>query len=68
MYNKEQDTFYARVWNTGLKRFDDLLEKQIEEKEQVKWRERWSSGSLKFLSEYTATVLRETEKQTLIRS
>jgi hypothetical protein len=41
MYNKEQDIFYARVWNTGLKRWDDTLEKHIEEKERVEWREKW---------------------------
>jgi hypothetical protein len=41
IYNKEQDIFYARVWNTGLKRWDDTLEKQIEEKERVEWREKW---------------------------
>jgi hypothetical protein len=41
MYNKEQDIFYARVWNTGLKRWDDRLEKQIEEKERLEWREKW---------------------------
>jgi hypothetical protein len=41
MYNKEQDIFFARVWNTGLKRWDDTLEKQIEEKERVEWREKW---------------------------
>jgi hypothetical protein len=41
MYNKEQDIFFARVWNTGLKRWDDTLEKQIEENERVEWREKW---------------------------
>jgi hypothetical protein len=41
MYNKDQDIFFARVWNTGLKRWDDTLEKQIEEKERVEWREKW---------------------------
>jgi DNA-binding IscR family transcriptional regulator len=41
MYNKEQDIFFARVWNTGLNRWDDKLEKQIEEKERVEWREKW---------------------------
>jgi hypothetical protein len=43
MYNKEQDIFYARVWNTWLKRWDDTLEKQIEEKERVEWREIWNA-------------------------
>jgi hypothetical protein len=41
MYNKDQDIFFARVWNTWLKRWDDILEKQIEEKERVEWREKW---------------------------
>lgn len=41
LYNKEQDIFYVRVWNTWLQRWDDRLEKQIEEKEQLEWREKW---------------------------
>ncbi|MHC0039423.1 hypothetical protein [Pseudoneobacillus sp. C159] len=41
IYNKEQDIFYARVWNTWLGRWDDKLEKQIEEKERLEWREKW---------------------------
>ncbi|MGO4889456.1 hypothetical protein ACJ2A9_17045 [Anaerobacillus sp. MEB173] len=43
MYNKEQDVFYARVWNTWLGRWDDTLEKQIEEQEQLAWREKWAT-------------------------
>ncbi len=41
LYNKDQDIFYARVWNTCLERWDDKLEKQIEEEERVEWRKRW---------------------------
>jgi hypothetical protein len=41
MYNKEQNIFYARVWNTWLLRWDDMLEKQIEEKERLEWRKKW---------------------------
>jgi hypothetical protein len=41
MYNKEQDIFYARVWNTWRGCWDDMLEKQIEEKERLEWREKW---------------------------
>jgi hypothetical protein len=41
MYHKEQDIFYARVWNTWLRRWDDTLEKQIDEKERLEWREKW---------------------------
>ncbi|WLR54799.1 hypothetical protein LC048_20740 [Mesobacillus subterraneus] len=39
LYNKEQDKFYARVWNTLLQRWDETFEKQIEEKERLIWRE-----------------------------
>lgn len=39
LYNKEQDIFYARVWNTRLGRWDETLEKQIEEKERIEWQE-----------------------------
>ncbi|MFZ3588875.1 hypothetical protein ACOI1C_06235 [Bacillus sp. DJP31] len=35
MYNKEQDIFYARVWNTWLEQWDDTLEKQIGSRGQV---------------------------------
>ena len=35
LYNKEQDKFYARVWNTLLQRWDETFEKQIEEKERL---------------------------------
>jgi hypothetical protein len=41
LYNKEQDIYYARVWNTWLGRWDNMLEKQIEEKERLEWREKW---------------------------
>ncbi len=41
MYNKEQDIFYVRVWNTWLGRWDEKLEKYIEEKERLAWREKW---------------------------
>lgn len=43
MYNKEQDIFYARIWNTLLNQWDEALEKQIEEHELVKWREKWKA-------------------------
>ncbi|RHW43525.1 hypothetical protein D1B31_02390 [Neobacillus notoginsengisoli] len=43
LYNKEQDTFFARVWNTRLGRWDEAFEKQIEEKERMKWREELAS-------------------------
>ena len=41
LYNKEQDIFYARVWNTHLEHWDEVLEKQIEENERLEWRENW---------------------------
>ncbi|MBU9674755.1 hypothetical protein KQ939_09260 [Planococcus sp. CP5-4] len=39
LYDQKQDLFYARVWNTRLGAWDEMLEKQIEEKELVEWRE-----------------------------
>ncbi|WP_046174524.1 hypothetical protein [Domibacillus indicus] len=39
LYHKEQDLFFARVWNTAMQRWDEALEKQIEERERVEWRE-----------------------------
>ncbi|MCL7745609.1 hypothetical protein [Halalkalibacter alkaliphilus] len=41
LYNKEQDIYYARVWNTWLEHWDDTLEKQIEEHERIEWRRKW---------------------------
>lgn len=43
LYNTEQDIYYARVWNSFLGRWDDVLEKKIEEKEQIQWREKYST-------------------------
>ncbi|MFC5465941.1 hypothetical protein [Lederbergia graminis] len=45
LYNKEKDIFFARVWNTGLKRWDDILEQQIDEKDRLEWREKWAENS-----------------------
>ena len=45
LYNKEQDIFYARVWNTWLRSWDVTLEKQIEEKERLEWREKWMADN-----------------------
>lgn len=42
LYNQEQDTYYARVWNLWLNRWDETLEQQIEEKERINWRNRGS--------------------------
>lgn len=39
LYDQKQDIFYARVWNTGVKAWDETLGKQIEEREIVQWRE-----------------------------
>ncbi|MBP3951605.1 hypothetical protein [Bacillus suaedae] len=41
LYNKDQDLFYSRVWNGWLERWDDAIEKQIEEHERLQWREKW---------------------------
>lgn len=38
LYDRKQDIFYARVWNTFKGSWDETLAKQIEEREVVKWR------------------------------
>ena len=39
MYNKSEDLFYVRVWNTLLQQWDETIENQLNEKERKKWRE-----------------------------
>lgn len=41
LYNKEQNIVYARVWNTLLNQWDEKLEQQLTEKEQLQWREQY---------------------------
>lgn len=43
LHNKEEDILYARVWNTLLERWDEKLENQLNEKERLAWREKYSS-------------------------
>lgn len=37
LYNKEQDIFYVRVWNTFLEAWDEKLETQINQFERENW-------------------------------
>lgn len=39
LYDRKQDILFARVWNTGAGVWDETLEKQVEERELVEWRE-----------------------------
>ncbi|HSJ37688.1 MAG TPA: hypothetical protein VK945_05685 [Planococcus sp. (in: firmicutes)] len=39
LHDRKQDIFYARVWNTATDQWDETLEKQVEERELVAWRE-----------------------------
>ena len=39
LYDQKQDIFYARVWNTMTGLWDETLEKEIEKKEILTWRE-----------------------------
>ena len=39
MYDRKQDILFVRVWNTGAGVWDETLEKGIEERELVEWRE-----------------------------
>ncbi|ANU16414.1 hypothetical protein BBI11_04785 [Planococcus maritimus] len=43
LYDRKQDLFYARVWNTKSNTWDDVLQKQIEKQELVTWREAMAS-------------------------
>ena len=38
VYDQEKDIYYARVWNTLLNHWDEILEHQLTEKEKLKWR------------------------------
>lgn len=38
VYDQEKDLYYARVWNTLLDHWDEVLEQQLTEKERLKWR------------------------------
>lgn len=40
VYDKEKDIYYARVWNTLLAHWDEVLEQQLTEKEKLKWRKK----------------------------
>ena len=41
LYNKSEDLLYARIWNTFLDQWDEALENELDEKEQVQWREKY---------------------------
>jgi len=41
LYDKEQDILFARVWNTLMHQWDQDLEQQLTEKEQLRWREQY---------------------------
>ena len=43
LHNKEEDLFYARVWNTLLQKWDEKLESMLNEKERLAWREKYLS-------------------------
>lgn len=45
LYNKEQDLYYVRVWNTWIERWDETLEKQIDEQERIEWRKKWPAAA-----------------------
>lgn len=39
LYHKEKDIYYARVWNSLLKIWDEKLEQQINKRERNSWRD-----------------------------
>lgn len=42
LYHKEKDIYFARVWNTLLNEWDELLEEQINKRDRNNWRENHS--------------------------
>lgn len=46
LYDRKQDIFFARVWNAGTNSYDETIEKQIEEREIVAWREKMEQEKL----------------------
>ena len=44
LYNKAEDTIYARVWNTLLGHWDEIIEAQLNEKERKQWRSSYIEG------------------------
>lgn len=43
LHHKEDDLLYARVWNTLLQKWDEVLESMLNEKERLAWREKYLS-------------------------
>ena len=41
IYNEQEDLFFARVWNTLTDQWDEALETQLNEKERLRWREKF---------------------------
>ena len=41
VYNEQEDLFFARVWNTLTDQWDEALETQLNEKERLRWREKF---------------------------
>ena len=41
LHNKSEDLLYARVWNTFLDQWDEILENELNERERVVWREKY---------------------------
>ena len=43
LHHKDDDLLYARVWNTLLQKWDEVLESMLNEKERLAWREKYLS-------------------------
>ncbi len=42
LYNKDQDIFYARIWNTLVNEWDETLEEQVTERNRQAWRKEYT--------------------------
>ncbi|MEK6267793.1 MAG: hypothetical protein N2C11_04325, partial [Planococcus sp. (in: firmicutes)] len=46
LYDDKQDIFFSRVWNVMTSSWDEIVEKQIEAREVVKWRKAMEEQSV----------------------
>ncbi|MDW0111282.1 hypothetical protein QT716_14755 [Sporosarcina aquimarina] len=43
LYNRKDDNFFVRIWNSAINQWDDTLEQLVTENERPAWREKYAS-------------------------
>lgn len=43
LYNRKEDNFFVRIWNSSISQWDETLEQLVTEKERITWREKYAS-------------------------